>query len=105
MIDKNILFKNRFNWWCCFAVLYFTKVKNKKIDEEDDNFEDMYDDDDDENNEDVFETNTGEESPFDVTLADEPEANAEDLIDIDLVQGEVQDTEFVKDDDTDNSDF
>jgi hypothetical protein len=89
-----------------FAVIYITKVKNKKVDEDDDDFEnDMLEDEEEGSNGDAFESDDGDNSLFDMELANESdeieETAPEKLVDIDYVN----ESNFAEDDETDNSEF
>lgn len=89
-----------------FGIIYFMKIKNKKVDEDDDDFADgeSFEDEDDEDE--IFESaldldeESGLEEDSEESMGD---IGGENLVDIDDVEAET--SEYVGDDETDNSDF
>lgn len=82
-----------------FVVIYFVKVKGKKIDEDEDDF--GLDDEESDEDEEIFPEESAEDDAFSMEMKDEPE----EMFDIDDVEVNEETPEFIEDDDTDNSDF
>lgn len=81
-----------------FVIIYFVKVKGRKIDEDEDNFGE--DNDESEVDEEIF-PEESEENVFSMEIKEEPK---DGMKDIDNVEND-EIVEFIEDDETDNSDL